>query len=196
MSETVCACGHCNSEFPFAELTYMDDQSLCANCLDEETVVCQDCDERIWRDDNYGTDFHPLCERCYDRDYTHCTDCGRLLSNEDACYAGNDEDEDYPYCENCCPNNRESGIRPYSYKPSPVFHGDGPRYMGVELEVDNAEKILDIGNADVNLVYCKHDGSLEDGFEIVTHPCSLDYHMSRVPPSYVVKAVELSNRFA
>jgi len=29
--------------------------------------------------------------------------------------------------------------------------------------------------------YCKHDGSLNDGFEIVTHPMTLDYHLHRMP---------------
>jgi len=29
--------------------------------------------------------------------------------------------------------------------------------------------------------YCKHDGSLDDGFEVVTHPMSLEYHMREMP---------------
>lgn len=53
-------------------------------------------------------------------------------------------------------------------------------YMGIELEVDkggenddNASKVQDLLQNDV---YTKHDGSLSDGFEIVTHPSTLNYH--------------------
>ena len=30
-------------------------------------------------------------------------------------------------------------------------------------------------------LYCKHDGSLDDGFEMVTHPMTLDFHMPKMP---------------
>ena len=28
-------------------------------------------------------------------------------------------------------------IHDYYYKPEPIFYGDGPRYLGVELELDD-----------------------------------------------------------
>ena len=188
MDETACACCQCRRNFPLSELTYFDGQSLCADCLDEETVVCQDCGERVWNDDNAGDDDHPLCERCYERDYTRCEICGQLLHNDDVCYANGDDDGETPYCARCCPRHEERQIHEYYYKPEPIFYGDGPRYMGVELEIDeggedgdNAERILDVANADDERVYCKHDGSLHNGFEIVTHPCSPEYHMNDFP---------------
>lgn len=54
-------------------------------------------------------------------------------------------------------------------------------FLGVELEVDaggmkddNAKKVIDtLGE---NNVYCKSDGSLQNGFEIVSHPCTYEYH--------------------
>ena len=39
--------------------------------------------------------------------------------------------------------------------------------------------ILD--NSGRELIYCKHDGSLNDGFEIVTHPMTLDFHKNNMP---------------
>ena len=53
--------------------------------------------------------------------------------------------------------------------------------MGVELEIDgagestrNARELLEIANGrGLDRLYCKHDGSLEDGFELVTHPLTL-----------------------
>jgi len=82
----------------------------------------------------------------------------------------------------------KAAIHDYYYKPTPIFYGEGPRFFGVELEIDeagednrNAENILSIGNYHGENIYCKHDGSLEDGFEIVTHPMSLDYHLHEMP---------------
>ncbi len=44
----------------------------------------------------------------------------------------------------------------------------------------NAEALLDIGNDTAEHIYCKHDGSIADGFEIVSHPMSLDYHLHKM----------------
>ena len=35
-------------------------------------------------------------------------------------------------------------------------------------------------------IYIKHDGSLEDGMEIVTHPMTLGYHLAEMPWGTVV----------
>ena len=37
---------------------------------------------------------------------------------------------------------------------------------------DNARRLLAIANQGQPRLYCKHDGSLDDGFELVTHPMS------------------------
>jgi hypothetical protein len=71
--------------------------------------------------------------------------------------------------------------------------------MGVELEVDcggesskSAIELCDIANADNERIYIKHDGSLTEGFEIVTHPMSLDYHRNNMPWKPLAKrALEL-----
>lgn len=176
-------CSICGRKFPEDALTLFAGAYFCEHCLDEETIVCADCGTRLWNDSNAGSDDHPLCQRCYDSSYTTCERCGRLLLYDDACYLNNG-DEDYPYCESCYQQLRRGGIHSYDYKPLPVFYGVGPRYFGIELEIDgageydsNADKILAIGNHDEPRVYCKHDGSLDEGFEIVSHPATLDSHM-------------------
>lgn len=81
----------------------------------------------------------------------------------------------------------------------PTFHGEGPRYFGVELEIDEggeirgkARSLLEIANAEEPFLYVKHDGSLEDGLELVTMPASLDCHLHHIPWAEVCKkAVEL-----
>ena len=66
----------------------------------------------------------------------------------------------------------------------------------MELEIDgagevsgNARHLLDIANGSGREhLYCKHDGSLEDGFELVTHPMTLDYHQKDMPWAAVLSA--------
>ena len=79
-------------------------------------------------------------------------------------------------------------IHEYSYKPNPIFYGEGNRYFGIELEIDEAgkdddyaEELLDIANIHEDLLYIKTDGSLDDGMELVSHPCTLDYHCNEFP---------------
>ena len=90
-------------------------------------------------------------------------------------------------------------IYSYDYRPETIFYEDGPRYFGVELEIDgageydsNADKILAIGNHDEPRVYCKHDGSLDEGFEIVSNSATEEYHLTQLPWKVVMaKAVSL-----
>lgn len=87
-----------------------------------------------------------------------------------------------------------SYINRYGYKPYPVFKTMTDMFdnsedvdelmFGVELEIDKGEEPEDTA-ADLldtsSDIYCKHDGSLGDnGIEIVTHPCSLDYHCKKL----------------
>ncbi len=198
MSE-IFICEICGDSYPVEQRTAFNGQDLCPTCLDENTLVCQDCGTRIWMDNNEGSSEHPLCVHCYGRDYTNCSRCGVLLLNRDALYSGGNDDGEYPYCADCYPQAAHSGIRDYYYKPEPLFYGDGRRFFGVELEIDcageyneNAQQILNIGNAGESRIYCKHDGSLEEGFEIVTHPMTLAYHCQNMPWGDILnKAVQM-----
>lgn len=75
-----------------------------------------------------------------------------------------------------------------------------PHFFGVELAIDEggeldykARLLMDAANiGGKKLIYCKHDGSLECGFEIVSHPMTLDYHMNTMPwRDVTAKAKEL-----
>lgn len=90
-------------------------------------------------DDNAGNSDTPLCERCYDRYYTNCVRCGELLHNDEAYYDRDDPDEEEPLCHACYTRTAgDRAIQDYCYKPEPIFYGDGPRFFGVELEIDGA----------------------------------------------------------
>lgn len=180
-------CGVCNELHPREEMAEFDGTLLCESCFAAETTVCSRCGERIWEEDNAGNSSIPLCQTCYDDYYTSCSRCGRLMQNEDAIY--HDDTYDYPLCCECDSHSRRGyAIQDYYYKPKPIFRGCGNRFFGVELEVDeggesdrSASAVMEIANYDVDNLYCKHDGSLDDGFELVTHPMTLDYHMGDMP---------------
>ena len=187
MTETFICC-RCGQTHLLESRILVGDDALCEHCANEETVICSRCGERVYRDDNAGDENTPLCQPCYDRHYTSCERCGRILHVDDAYYE--DDDEDYPLCYECHTHARRNKmIEDYYYKPEPLFRGDGSRYFGVELEIDgageddsSAGQIMEIANGNgLENLYCKHDGSLDDGFEMVTHPMTLEYHMKEMP---------------
>jgi len=194
-------CCICNDAFPEAELIYIGEDALCPDCYDEETTECSCCHRRIYNDENSGGDDATLCESCRDEYYHRCQRCDHLIHNDDTYYLDDDEDENDPYCYDCR-EERESScvIHGYSHRPAPIFYGDGPRYFGIELEIDDggeshdkADSILSVcNNSDSKRLYAKHDGSLHDGFELVTHPMSLDFHQADMPWRDILrKAVSL-----
>lgn len=174
-------CVVCGAALTDEDAKCMDNEFLCEHCYEEQTVACEHCGRRIWLD-NAETDGHIyLCGRCFDDYYTSCEGCGRLINRDAAYYE--DSDGDYPYCRDCYHQRSRRAIRAYNYKPDPLFYGSGDLFMGVEVEIDhggendeNAREILDVANAKEDRIYCKHDGSLHNGFEIVSHPMDLQYH--------------------
>lgn len=73
---------------------------------------------------------------------------------------------------------------PYGYKPRPVFFGEGSAFLGIELEVvapSYSAKNEGLRTAgEPTWCYAKCDGSIgSTGTEIVTHPISVNFWMSR-----------------
>jgi hypothetical protein len=151
------------------QFTY-NGRQVCADCTiilaeSDDVYSCEDCGNYF--DDVIYSEWRGryLCDTCYSYD-VECNECGYMCS------------ERYMEDHECYRDN--SGIYDYSYKPRPNFFGSADYYFGFELEVeDRQEWGCGIG-ADIvydtlgDRVYCKHDGSLNDGFEIVSHPHSFD----------------------
>ena len=192
-------CSECGAVLTESNTHSFDGQIFCEDCFNRCTTTCDNCGERIWRDNAEGDSNYTLCSHCYEYSYTTCEDCGRLIHNEDALY---EDGEDYPYCRDCFEKLNSDAIKNYSYKPEPIFYGSGNLFYGVELEIDkggeehsNAQKLLDIANKETERIYCKHDGSINDGFEMVSHPMTLDYHTNNMNWLDVFeKAVEMDYR--
>lgn len=127
-----------------------------------------------------------LCSDCYESNYVHCAHCGEAVMRTKA-FA--DKRGSY-LCQKC---NKRHWVLPYhSYYPQVEFYGDNKGnsvpFMGFELEVDcggesnnNVAEIMPLINKeDTNRVfaYCSRDGSLDNGFEIITQPATMQYHLS------------------
>lgn len=89
----------------------------------------------------------------------------------------------------------------------PIFYrcsdeDENVRCYGVELEIDrggkdddNADTLESIANREEEILYIKSDGSLDEGMELVSHPCSLYYHKYDFPWAEIMKrAVRLGYR--
>lgn len=85
-------------------------------------------------------------------------------------------------------------INGYFYKPQPIFFKGNSentqKFFGIELEV------MDGGETDYNAkrvchnheeLYAKHDGSLEDGMELVSHPCTVSWHLTHLWDDVLLK---------
>lgn len=125
-----------------------------------------------------------------------CEDCGKIIDNKDYYYI-----DDYPYCCRCYYKNKYyKGIHDYDYNPKPVFHGEGNVFLKVEIGVDkggyldvNAEKILDVANNEhEERLYIRHNDKLKNGFVLVSHPMTLDYHIKIMPWKDIIdKLIEM-----
>ncbi len=169
-------------------LTY-DGNYYCPNC----TFECYGCGKILPLSHSYPVEDSSslYCESCYDNETYHCASCGNHYRYEDSLHYSEHDDADY--CSNCY-DERGSILGDYhDFKEygSIRFLGEEARndspYIGFELEVDSHDYV-DVNDAvnDVrSLLPCddffhfEHDGSLSDnGFEQISQPCSLAYHLS------------------
>lgn len=126
-----------------------------------------------------------------------CSRCSCLMNynfeNSEAGFNLNDRGE--IRCNRCLSENIvvspftviRDNFRSYGYKPTPIFH---PRvsqqdnlFMGMELEMGLANNNAIVTNFCNNhggkIFYFKSDCSIRAyGCEVVTHPCTLEYHKS------------------
>jgi hypothetical protein len=127
---------------------------------------------RTWRHQEYS-----ICRTCYESgDYGYCEGCEESYHWD---YLYGDEYGSI-YCEQCQPEEDFEHIHDYGYHPPARFHKlpgeDTKLYLGIELEVENGYGApADIIARYPDTLYCKHDSSLDDGFEVVSHPLSYRY---------------------
>ena len=157
----------CRTELErYKEMNGADDVWECNNCGELYTESYAE----PYR--HYGTTY---CEPCYDDCIHYCDDC-------DTSYMESDDHD-------CRSETSSDYIHDYGYKPTPHFFPErGHRYyLGFELEVERKGDYTISDGADSvyntfgDRVYMKEDGSLYDGFEIVTHPHTLESYKKDFP---------------
>ncbi|MGH3630679.1 MAG: hypothetical protein ACRDR6_15405 [Pseudonocardiaceae bacterium] len=129
-----------------------------------------------------------VCLVCRRGGYWECNECDILINSGSYCGScADDLDDGVCHCPRCEGYRDDTGglINSYAYKPRPVFHGEGPMFLGLELEIeshgDRGEDARTAADCLGGLGYLKSDGSIDYGFEIVTHPMSYPWAMERFP---------------
>jgi hypothetical protein len=156
---------------------------ICGDCQDDH-FACGYCDSTThFHDSVTSTDGGATyCSSCADRHWSYCSECNEWYED-----SSNDE----------CSDAYRYGINDYSFKPTPIFHYTPEKpsktFFGFELEVEAVHETISTGVDIVrnyvtdDLVYLKGDGSLNDGFEIVTHPMTHDWAMEKFPWEMIEK---------
>lgn len=147
----------------------IDNGEICPTCSRNTRLFrrCACCDEHNRTHDLINVEgYGRVCENCLDSSqFAFCDSCENHYVADDEC----------PRCES---HTSRGVIAEYSERVSIVPLGDGPVWAGVELEVeshgnreDQAKAIKDLLG---DFILIKNDGSLHNGFEIVTRPASLE----------------------
>jgi hypothetical protein len=184
-------CGDCGRDKPSAAEVgnYLDTyyyENLCARCS-ENYYTCDNCSESFHSDDMrfISNSDDSYCDSCIGRVATYCNECDQYEHNDDLCT---------PHDDN---------IHNYGYKPEPVFHGqdkvNSHLRFGIELEVEAKSGDLGEGSELMSkewgdFCYLKEDSSLNFGFEIVTHPASLEYYQNEISWNTINKLRDLGFR--
>jgi hypothetical protein len=160
------------------EYNDVEGELWCRTCTRDEATWCDMCDNYFTgysysADDSSDT----MCERCFENNTSYCEECDNYFV--DGCRY-NHEDE-----------NDSRTIHDYSYRPDPIFHSSEDEqtrlYFGIEIETevrggDYSDRRVAAEYAQrlerESIAYLKSDGSLECGFEMVTHPLSHSYFMN------------------
>jgi len=173
-NDCVSICDRCDSIETVNDSMYTVDgnETWCEGCTENRAYYCDSCNEYNSNGTSHVEDRRlDYCEDCI-QDCYYCEDCD--VWNADGCDS----------CSEDSDGNGNRIIHDYSYRPDPIFHStdkDERLFFGIEIEVeasdsksDSAMHAYQLEGAD--LAYLKNDGSLDHGFEIVTHPMSHDFY--------------------
>ena len=197
-------CEDCGKWYPKSLVITIDGHKRCITCNGNVAYQCPHCHEWHLRTEPThevyvrGT-LQIWCDHCYTTDTATCSDCGRTVPRNEISVGGR--------CIRCNEIYNAPAIRDYFYKPHALFFSsetpngtelpENRFYYGVELETTKGRN-QDFARAlrSRREIYCKRDGSIgEYGAEVVTHPCSIDYHLtSGIWETVHDKAVEFDMR--
>jgi hypothetical protein len=210
--EKIACCTECDASFYKEVLVVSEDGDyFCNHCYSENFTFCTSCECEINRnsdDIRTGADDNYYCSECFNERFGICEDCGEVFYTDDL---RTRESDGYCFCEGCYCEDEEAGgerlVHDYSYRPSPEFKkskwekentedSKSSLFMGLELEVQRSSTEKEASSKLVSFLrkekvekhyYLKHDGSVPNGFEIVTHPFTLSYAHKKMKLNKILK---------
>ena len=173
VEEETVPCERCNDEVSPDGLQNVDGQAWCEDCRERFSFCCEDCDHTFSNNASGGsnTNGDTICDSCADSYFT-CDSCNDRYHNDDYAEDG--------LCRECYHDGET--LCADGAKPSLTPRGRGKHFYGVELEVelrneeDLGDEVAQVKNQLGDHAICKGDGSLSNGFEIVTSPASFPFH--------------------
>lgn len=169
-----CECG----EIIRTDDAYWDDDRecyVCEDCWERYYIECHECGEKHYQDNMteiYNGDY--VCDDCL-ASYRRCDDCDRYYPDNELNYC---DDDDCYYCDSCIGDHEDRDILGYhdfneGYTLHQINSDDKSRHYGIELETENNTYTASEVNK-YEWLHCEHDGSLNNGYEIISQPLSLN----------------------
>lgn len=155
-------------------------RKVCESCLNSDYRQCERCDDAWFNRDLCYWAGNEACQRCYENSACSCDDCGAEHW---------DGDNHYAFCEGSSDDDSDSSaIHAWNYEVLNTLNFLGQPadklWLGVELEVEcksgsgwqRGELADEVAYAMRDFAVLKSDGSLDNGFEIVTAPATIEIH--------------------
>jgi len=164
-------CCECGDWVRRTDSVYVEgiDDYFCSRCLESECCYCQNCDEWYYLDGIAGDS----CPQCYPHGSNHI----KPYSYTPDCVFGM---HDYSKGKN---TKESKKLVKYSAHGVRAKGKSKKLFIGIENETENngarlqtnelAEMLMNQFEGD-DVIYLKEDGSLNDGFEIVSHPIAFN----------------------
>ena len=190
-------CNNCDEISRIEDMTYTRDGMVCSNCADNFYTYSDVMDQWIHDDEVVWVGDEVMTDEYRDNHYYCCESCDEWFDLE---HEGCESDDGYYLCDSCADDYRlengsvyykDSGyIQEYHPNIDLHFYGEGPKFLGCEYEVQGGGCNSNIAESifgDYKEFYCSRDGSLEEGFEAITHPCSPSHMLSNIDWEEITK---------
>lgn len=190
----LCRCEYCGSQGIRNESWQHEGHYFCdGQCAAERGwFTCASCSviHHIDSTRSFNTGDGLVCVSCHTQNYSRCRRCEHFFRNDDLHEYMTDE-----FCTSCL-ERLSRPILDHSFKPYTILYNKMPwentRYLGIELEVEiddgcNRDSMVKkikkwlAEHGQENAMYFKYDGSLDNGFEIVFHPYTLQAIHKKFP---------------
>ena len=182
-------CHICRYEIHEDDYTSDDEirgETVHESCWSEVYFYCDYCEAQSYTDESYGTPWGDMaCEVCFYDRYSSCSDCGEVYSIDEMYEDGYGD----LTCRNCDRNNI---VHAWNWRPKWIYY-ELPKqtlqkyvpYFGLEIEISARNDHRDLINwykreAELNpslkdLMFMKDDSSIQNGYELVTHPMTFEW---------------------